>query len=231
MLQSPAYTTAKPPTGISSGLTDRLTKFLRGGGDKQQQTANKENASSKQNLRPMDSGLSVLKSDPSTSITKMQDPLASSPHQNAHAASPSVVWNPESPSQCQQAQVSSPASTSFIRQQPHSPLSSPQDASLKDGVDAIAFRHKAMGFGLDGGVDPNPPKKNGDLEAAGQSTPLFNYKGVTHADFNTKRASPNNTWHKDAVEGFFQVLQAKERQEMQSYQMSQSQKNSPSKQV
>ena len=209
MLQSPVYSTDRAPTGVSTGLADRLSKLLRGGGDCPREMTNKENALSRQSLQPMQTRLPLLKSDPSTSITKAQPSLVSPTPKdhadrtdreergNAQTISPHQPWHDESPSRRLPVPVSLPFSNSYIQPRASSPIAAPQDGGYIDEVDAIAARYASMGFGLDGGAD------------AKQSPSRFDYKGVTHADFETKRESPNTAEHKKAVEEFLHESQQK----------------------
>ena len=54
-----------------------------------------------------------------------------------------------------------------------------------------------------------------------QGRPGFDYKGVTHADYEVKREDPNTTWHKGEVDDLFQELAIKEREEIRHHRQSQ----------
>ena len=226
MLQSPSYTTARPPTGVTSGLAGRLSKFLRGGGEGAPRTVNKENAPSNHTQRPVNGRdlTSALKSDPDISVTKELS-LASSVDQiydkrihDNEAGKPYTATSYHdvdnwSPSRLEQVHGGRPPSGPCTI----APLTS-QTLDKPSNYDATAARYTPIGFGLDGGADSQPLHEN--FKAAQKSHPDFDYKGVTHADYEVKREDHNNAWHKGEVEDFFRELAANERKEIQSYQQS-----------
>ena len=90
----------------------------------------------------------------------------------------------------------------------------------KKAYDAAAALYTPISFGLDGGTDPQPQSKEDKPMTAQETHPDFDFRGVTLADYETKREDPNNAWHKGEVEDFFRELSVKERQQIQDYQRS-----------
>ena len=241
MLQSPTYVTDKPLTGMTSGLAERLTKFLRGVGEgthkDTQRARNKENAPSNPSRQLADgageasSGLtSPFKSDPDTSITKALSTLASSSHaatgflspnsevQKPYAASSQPRQFHDSPSEHPHVRADLSSSSPSTAPQP-TPTSSASYGRRTPGKHNSAVnQHIPMSFGLDGGSDQQIGGDEQGSKTTTQKHADFDYKGVTHADYDIKREDPNNEWHKGAVEDYFQDLAARERQEIAVHQ-------------
>ncbi len=231
MLQSPTYATARPPAGTASNLAERLTKFLRGKGEGAQQgnqrPGNKENAPSNSSAGPVErvrighlSLTSGFKSDPDISVTKAQSSLASSyqahnslSHNDdagkTHTGWPYDGWGNDFPTLDQQQYAPGRSAALTDRDGPST-------------YDALASHHVPASFGYDGGADPPLPSKAQDLKAAQEAHPNFDYKGVSHADYEINREDPNSGWHKGAVEDYFQDLAARQRKEVSSHQQSSS---------
>ena len=75
--------------------------------------------------------------------------------------------------------------------------------------------HIPVGFGYDGGADAPGNKDDDDADRSRQQKfPHFDFKGVTHADFEVVREDHDNTWHRGRVDDFFRELAANEAREI-----------------
>jgi len=240
MLKSPTYTsvqTSKSISGTAFGIADRLNKLLRGGGDGAARGTNKENASSNEKARDANSKLSykdgdqsdsasLFKSKPDAAVSKAPSSLASSSYQahgylpqfdgagKSHTASLHQYQGNGPPSQ--QVRVILPSSTSYAGSRMAPIPSTCQDCDDPSADNRTAAYLTPVNFGYDGGSDARPPAMNDASTITSQSHPKFDHKGVTAADYEIQRESPNNEWHRGAVEDYFQEIAANERQEMTS---------------
>lgn len=199
MLKSPTYSSTQPSKSISStslGIADRLSKLLRVGGDGAARATNKENASSTEKLigttnkastRDGDQSdtASLFKSEPDALVSTASSSFTSSAHQ-AHDGAKKAHTTPfyqgnEAPER--QVRVSLPSSASYAAM---------QDYVAPSTDNAAAGHHKSVNFGFDGGADPQSSTNDGSSKAAQKSHPNFDYKGVTAADYEIQRDSPNN---------------------------------------
>lgn len=252
MLKSPTYSSVQPSKsglGTGFGIADRLNKLIRGGGGGATRGANKENASSIEKVRDANSKLtskdedqsdsvSLFKSEPDASVSKAPSSLASSSYQahgylpqfdgagRAHAASLHQHQGNEPPSQ--QVRVSLPSSTSYAGSQKASTPSAYQDHCDPSTNNPTAAYLTPVTFGYDGGSDAKPSCDNDASKTGSQSHPNFDYKGVTAADYEIQRESPDNEWHRGEVEDYFQEKAAEEHQKMASAQQSSSTGTRPS---
>lgn len=246
MLKSPTYSSvhsSKSILGTGFGIADRLNKLIRGGAGGATRGANKENASSIEKVRDVNSKLiskdedqsdsvSLFKSEPAASVSKAPSSLASSSYQahryhpqldgagRAHAASLHQYQSNEPPSQ--HVRVSLPSSTTYAGSQTASKPSACQDYNDPSTNNSTAAYLTPVTFGYDGGSDARPSCNNDASKTASRSHPNFDYKGVTAADYEIQRESPHNEWHRGEVEDYFQEKAAEERQEMASAQQSSS---------
>ena len=250
MLQSPTYATTRPSSGASSGLADRLSKFLRGGNEVSQQgtrrTVNKENTPSIPSAQLLSSSAvgkigdsdlaSALKSDPHTAITNVQSSLMSADQAHyylsqsneaeaVHTASPYPQWDRISPSQNQRMNVGFPYATFSNAHTTTHVNSAFRDQDDTNHCIPSSPRHMPVSFGYDGGADSQTSQTKQESKTPEQRRPDFDYRGVTHADYEVMREDPNTTWHKGEVDDLFQELATKEREEIESHRQSQGNDN------
>lgn len=244
MLKSPTYSsvqTSKPAPSSTFGIAERLSKLLRGGGDNSTRGINKENASSNDKSREASSktrpkdGYSVgpsllLKSEPGSSVSKAPSSLASSSYQaQGHLPQSEAAWKAPASSLNQgdelspkHVRVNLPSSTSYGESPTASLQCGRHDVTDPGKVIPTAAYLTPVGFGYDGGSDPQPPTGSELSKANSMSNPDFDYKGVTAAEYETHRESTDNEWHRGAVRDFFQDVAASERQEIESAKQSNS---------
>ncbi len=238
MLKNPTYSSTQSSKSILStgyGIADRLNSLLRGGGGGSARGANKENASSVEKVRDaktkfafkareQSDSLALFKSEPDASVSKAPSSLASSFYQahgylpqsdgagKAHTASVSQHRGNETVSK--QVRVNLPSSTAYAATQIIATPSACQDHKNPSTNNLAAAYLAPMTYGYDGGSDAKPSGNDDASKTASQSHPDFDYKGVTAADYEIQRESPDNEWHRGAVEDFFQEIAANERREI-----------------
>ena len=192
MLQGPTYSTAKPPTGMTSGLAERLSRFIRGKADESshaaRHSAEKENSPTNHTTHPVNGRrpgrdgpigfASALKSDADTAVTKAQSYLVSSSKQDeslpsghvgdetAYSASPYPQPGNAASYQHSPARIDLPPSTS-----PSEFIATPTSSALQDydGIDQLqqsANRRAPVTFGLDGADDSLSPNDHVRAEAS-----------------------------------------------------------------
>lgn len=167
---------------------------------------------------------SASKTIPDCSISKAQSSLASSNYQahgylasldgpgKAHTAS---LYNYQVHEPLPQIRVNLPPCSS--REIPRATSTdSAYNTHGGSGIcDIESAYHTGVSFGMDGGTDTQAANEDDEvLEKAKKKHPNFDFKGVTHADYETKREDTNNTWHHGKVEDFFQEIAEKERCEI-----------------
>ncbi|MCJ1454941.1 hypothetical protein MMC28_005294 [Mycoblastus sanguinarius] len=78
--------------------------------------------------------------------------------------------------------------------------------------------HTPINFGIDGTEEIPASKTAVDSKANQHTHPALNYKGVTTADYETKRDDPDNGWHRGTVDDFFRELAETESKNMSTHQ-------------
>ncbi|KAL6719544.1 hypothetical protein ACLMJK_003785 [Lecanora helva] len=227
MLRSPTYATTKPASASSYGMKGRFSKFFRGGGEDSQhsRSVHKENAPSMPHAQ-VASGSTfgkddhsslgpLLKSNPDITVTKVESSPASPschaqsyvPHHQGrglpHSAPLQPSWDSNSRNQSQEALSGPPPGTCYLDMSPVRGIYDPPGT-----------------FGFDGGADSQPPSNEPNVTKMQEIDPTFDLKGLTHADYETKRGDADSAWHKGAVNDYFQELAAKEREEIRLYHQS-----------
>lgn len=170
------------------------------------------------------SSVSAFKSAPKASLSKAQSSLASSLYQ-AHGYLPqfggagkayaaSLYGERSDQGLPSPARVRLPPYVSYEEKQTTLAPSSYQTYQGTNVHSLSSNHHTPVNFGFDGGAD-SPPVKKGIANSSNNA--IFDYKGVTAADYEIQRPDPDSAWHQGEVEDFFQELAKDEESEIVSH--------------
>lgn len=240
MLKSPRYSSTQPMsilTQLSSTLADKLngTKRVQAK-PTEHQFENKGNTASygygstgitssgayHADSRPASSALQT-RANPGLAVSKAQSSLASSTYQahgylpqfdGAGKAQTSSVYRDQGIQPLPQVRL--PSEKLYGDRQDASATASNQIHGPSTRIGSTAY-HNTVNFGYDGGRDSPPPKATNIPKDEKSSNQAFDTKGVTLADFDSKRENPSNAWHHGAVDDFFQDVREQEQKVIASH--------------